>query len=195
MTDIDNTEYAILTTIKDADKPLWKKQIYDSLHRRGDAIPGSDVSLQTVGRRVDTLMEKDCLENVISSPDALDRDLIIAFTLTEEGKNAVKAKRRELVKDIVRTNLFPEDRHNDVPREPIVNTIREAFELDNEAENTLAEYDTAQLTAVLARHYAEHGVNNLLDEQERRLFRHLSESTAQEPEQEAAESSGPYEIQ
>lgn len=180
MTEIDNVDYAILTMATDANKPLWKNKVHKRLHDNGDGVPRSDVSVQTVGRRIDTLTEKDYLESCITSPDELTRDLIIAFKMTEKGEQAVKAKRRELVKEIIRTNLFPEDRQDDVLREPVVKTIREEFDVDTDTEQTLAEYDTLQLVAVLTTHYAEQTADALLNEEERRLFQQVKTPSTQE---------------
>lgn len=170
--DIDMADYAILTAISEADKPLWKKAVHERLHEREESLPGSNVSVQTIGRRIDTLTKNDYLENVIVSPDNLARDLIIAFKLTDEGKAAIAEKRRELIKNVVRTNIFPEDRQTDVPQKPIIEMIGDEFNLNEEAKTVLAErYDAAELAAVLTMYYAEQEAEEFFSGKERQLFR------------------------
>lgn len=117
--EIDNVEYAVLKAFSDLGRPLWKKRVHEYLEANKDYLPiEDDVSLQTVGRQIDTLVNNDYLDNVITSPDKLQRDLIIAFTPTDRGRDALAAKRRDLVKNSIRTTLFGDAHRADVPHEP-----------------------------------------------------------------------------
>ncbi len=96
---LDATDYAVLQCINDASKPVWKKEIHGRIERRIGEFPELDsVSVQTVGRHVDTLHDQAYLESCIISPDHLNRDLIISYKLTEDGVTALQEKRDTLIK-------------------------------------------------------------------------------------------------
>lgn len=63
------------------DDPLWKKRIAHQI---------DNVSIQTIGRRVDALRDKGLLDSCIIAPDDIKRDLIIAFETTEQGRAALQ---------------------------------------------------------------------------------------------------------
>lgn len=63
------------------DDTLWKKRIANHI---------DTVSIQTIGRRVDTLRDNGLLDSCIISPDDIKRDLIIAFETTEQGCAALQ---------------------------------------------------------------------------------------------------------
>lgn len=77
--DVDLLDLQILVILRDA--PLWKQQVANQI---------DTVSVQTVCRRVDTLRDNGLLESCIISPDDIKRDLIIAFTTTEQGCAALQ---------------------------------------------------------------------------------------------------------
>lgn len=96
--DIDLLDYAILTVITESDDSMWKKAIRNELQERGDALPGdTDVSVQTIGRRIDALHDNAYIESCIVSPEELRRDLIIAYKLTEDGRIVKREKESKLL--------------------------------------------------------------------------------------------------
>lgn len=78
-TSIDLLDLQILAILRD--DPLWKKRIAHQIN---------NVSVQTIGRRVDALHDKGLLESCIIAPDDIKRDLIIAFETTETGRAALQ---------------------------------------------------------------------------------------------------------
>lgn len=80
--DLDIIDLKILHLL--CETPLWKKQIHDQFN---EDPPTDPRSLQTIGRRVDTLHEHALLESTVvkGDPDGL-RDLCIAFETTKNGQ-------------------------------------------------------------------------------------------------------------
>lgn len=97
--DLDRVDYALLAAVTDADEPLWKKRIHAYLRDHVEQLPIEDpVSLQTVGRRIDRLHEDEYVASDIVSPDGLNRDLIIGYTITQDGHDAFHAAGHALLK-------------------------------------------------------------------------------------------------
>lgn len=100
--ELDKMDYALLTCLEEAETGLWKKELHAELERRATEFPGNVTrSIQTVGRRVEKLHEAAYIESCIVRPDNIPRELIIAYTTTEEGLEAVQEKRSALLKRYV----------------------------------------------------------------------------------------------
>lgn len=80
MSEIDEIDRQILEAIQD--EPMWKSKI----RREIDA----DRSNTSISRRVDNLVEEDCLQQCIIAPEGIAPELIIAFKLTEKGRETIQ---------------------------------------------------------------------------------------------------------
>lgn len=153
---IDNIDFAILTLINNADRPLWKNRIHERLHDRQERLPITNgVSVQTVGRRVDTLQEEEYLETVIASPDDLKRDLIIAFKLTKDGKDVLRGKRESLLKELIHDTIFRDEKRTDIGKEALVSLINDHFHSGDTPELSADEHEEKELLSILTLYYAE----------------------------------------
>lgn len=96
--DIDATDYALLACVADADSPVWKKRIRDRLQSQDPALPGrSDISTQTVGRRISEMHDQGLVDTtIVEAPDAAS-NLIIGYVLTEDGRDVLAEKRRDII--------------------------------------------------------------------------------------------------
>lgn len=119
--------------------------------KRQTSLPIADeVSLQTVGRRVDSLSEEEYLENKIVSPQDVPRDLIIGYALTEKGHDAMETKRGEILEDILQYELFSDtDEPSGIKTEALATLIADEFGLDNPVPNTVQHYSRNELLAFL----------------------------------------------
>ncbi len=154
--DIDNIDFAIMTLINNADRPLWKNRIHERLHNRQDRLPiTKGVSVQTVGRRVDALQEDGYMETVIASPDDLKRDLIIAFKLTDDGKTVLHEKRESVLKGIINDTIFRDEKHTDIGKTALVALMNDHFCGDDTPDLSADDHEEQQLLAILTLHYAE----------------------------------------
>lgn len=153
-TKIDTVDYSILTLVENEDQPLWKNKLYERFHDNLDELPVADgVSVQTIGRRVDRLSEDGYLENVITSPEELKRDLIIAFKPTEKGREAVEQKRKNILQELVRDTMFTDDKETDFGKEALLNLIKTEFGQD-EQPFMEASRDEDEIVSLLTLHYA-----------------------------------------
>lgn len=146
--DIDFTDFTILRCIHHRDCPLWKKRIHD---RCTEYLEGG-VSVQTVGRRVDRLHRQGLLQSSIWSPDDIDRDLIIGYELSDAGRDALVRKRRDILLQAVRHELFGDK--NGYRRQELLYELTSAeFGLDRE-DTPLEQYELEELLALVALHYS-----------------------------------------
>lgn len=184
METIDEVDFSILKVIRDAETPLWKTRVQELLKEHRDELPITGiVAVQTVGRRIDDLNNDGLLDTEVIRPDTVDRDLIIAYKLTDRGEEAVKEKRRAYLRNIVRRDIFKDFRDENVPQEQLLAAIQDEFDLSDGATDTLAErFNSVQLASILALYYVEIESQELLTEQERQLIRHVArgEKTAEE---------------
>lgn len=165
---IDETDYVILKCVRDEGRALWKNKIHDLIVERQEELPIVDsVSVQTVGRRVDTLAEEGYLETGIITADEIQRDLIIGFNITEKGRQAIEEKRDELLKQTVQENLFTEHKSVPMGASALAALIAEEFELSESSRNHLEEsYTEAELITLLSMHYMEREAMQFFDRDE-----------------------------
>lgn len=170
---IDTTDFLILKCLEDTSKPLWKNMIHEQQPR----ILGGKVSVQTVGRRVDKLRDEGMIDSCIVSPEGIKRDLIIAFKLTETGKDALHTKRRQLLLDAVQEEIFrgaaPE--HN-LDRDALIELIGDEFELGTEGQNLLHnEYNREELLTFLTLYYVKGELEDILHQDNVQKFEALAQ--------------------
>lgn len=130
---IDDKDFSILKVLHDADKPLWKKEIHERIQVQSEAFPCDSFSIQTVGRRVDSLYGDDLITARIMSPAQAQRTLITTYQPTSAGIEAIKQYRddflRRQVISFVRSTLQDEE----PPSQPCLGCLfSERFELDTE---------------------------------------------------------------
>ncbi len=158
MTDsgIDAVDYGILKCITDHDK-VWKKRVHNLVMEHQEKLPHmGDVSVQTIGRRINRMQEDELLESCILSPDDLNRDLIIGYTVTATGAEAIATKREEFLRNEVLhmgEHMLGSSEPVDpaLSREALVELICDEFTLPASIRNEiLPECDTMELSALLA---------------------------------------------
>lgn len=165
---IDETDYAILVTLKEAGEPLWKNKIYEKIKESHETLPMPDsVSVQTVGRHVDELRDKRFIDSHIIKPDDTPRDLIIAFSLTEQGETAIKQKRESLLKQALCSEVFGIDVSPDMNKEALIQLAAEHLGLDEDTCETLrAKFNKKELLTALNLVYAEQEAQSVFDDSE-----------------------------
>jgi len=130
---IDDKDFSILKVLHDADKPLWKKEMHERIQARSDVFPCDPFSIQTVGRRVDSLYGDDLLTARIMSPSQAQRTLITTYQTTSAGREAIEQYRDEFLRtqviSFVRTTL----RDEEPPSQPCLGCLfGERFGLDQD---------------------------------------------------------------
>ncbi len=159
--DIDMTDFLILKQVQDADRPLWKNRIHDRQSERFT----DPVSVQTIGRRVDRLQEHGYLDSCITSPEEIKRDLIIAFKLSEDGKDALRQKRRELLLHEIQQELFQhtaEERR--LSKEEIIELICDEFTIGDDMRTPLDTYGREELLTFLLLYFVRDDTFDLLSD-------------------------------
>ncbi|MDY6769385.1 MAG: hypothetical protein SVU88_00265 [Candidatus Nanohaloarchaea archaeon] len=162
--DLDRIDLAILTVLRDADEPMWKKDVHRTL-RRSASFPAaaSDISVQTTGRRIDTLNEAGLVEPSIITPEELNRDLIIAYELTGEGKAALAAERRRLLRDHARPTC--PDRV-ELPHRFLADLFADEIQAGPRGRYALITCSTPQLTALVSAYWLRRGAGSRFDPDE-----------------------------
>lgn len=169
---IDNINYAILKCLQDTDEALWKKRIYQELQDRHEILPfADDVSLQTVGRRIDTLHDEGYLENTIVSPQDVPRDLIIGYAITERGQNTIELKRETLLQKLVRNELFSSDAESSVGQKALAELTNNEFGLDGRTTETADHYSRDELLVLLGTYFLKKKASQVFGEKDVQRFR------------------------
>lgn len=157
---IDETDFAILKSVKDLDRPLWKNKIHERITENYDRLPLIDsVSVQTVGRRVDALTEEEYLESVIISPEEIKRDLIIAFKLTEQGVEAVEQKAEQYLQETVQAEVFSDEDKPRIGKKAMLELMQEKFGIEEGNKEQLdTEYSRDELLTLLVIYYVRNEI-------------------------------------
>lgn len=173
---IDSLDYSILKVVRDAGTPLWKARIHEMIEGRFEELPLlRRVSFQTVGRHVDQLRNSKLLDAVVIEPEALDRNLVIGFTVTEKGIDALDNKRCDHISDIVRKHVFEESRQEAIRKDLILTVFEDEFDLNTDTIADLSgQFDEEELVSLLAVYYTEAKTADVLSEEERDLIRRIA---------------------
>lgn len=132
--DADMVDYAILTCLETAERPLWKKALHQRLDHHAHRFPGDTTpSMQTVIRRIDRLHEHGHVSSTIVNPAEINRELIIAYEITDTGKSAVQETQEELIAQYSTALLAGEP--VDAPKPVLLALLEDRFQCD---EDTLA---------------------------------------------------------
>lgn len=181
---IDTIDFSILTAIETADRALWKNKIHETLETEQQRFPiASTPSVQTVGRRIDQLNDDGYVENVISSPQELKRDLIISFKLTEQGKDAISEKRQHILRNLAEEALFSQEKTTDIGKEAIATMITNTFE-DTPFSQDPTQHTEAELLTLLTLHYVESEAMEVFSSQDKQELRETLSQLMTEPETE-----------
>lgn len=157
--DIDAVDYAILKCM-DRHGGCWKKRVHQWISENVDSLPLTESkSVQTIGRRMDALHENELLESCILSPEHVNRDMIIGYKLTADGKQILNGKRNTFLRKMVKQaslELLTAD--NDamaaVEREPLIRLMVDAFDIDEETrDELLPQLETEEILGLLATHF------------------------------------------
>lgn len=152
---IDITDYAVLQAVHEAGQPLWKKRVYDYITEHIDRFPGlRSISQQTVGRHIDKTQETGYLETSIVSPAELNRDLVIGYTITDDGEAALTTKREDLLERTIINHMFPDKSNVALEKDVLLDMMHGHFSIPMEVREALASYTRDQLVTVLMMGYA-----------------------------------------
>ncbi len=164
MGDIDRIDLTLLMALDEAGRPLWKKSVHRCLQELS-GIPAelSEISVQTVGRRVDALHEGGYLAPNIVTPEDINRDLIIAYEPTADGREALAQKREEILREHVST---PKPVHAPAESESayVARLFADELGLGGEGRAMLASYTDAELAALIASYYLQRDLDDALAE-------------------------------
>jgi DNA-binding Lrp family transcriptional regulator len=176
---IDDTDFAILKCIQDFGKPLWKNKIHESITERADELPlKSSVSVQTVGRRVDDLTDDGFVESAIISPDEIKRDLIIAFKLTDQGRDAIRERTEEYLQNVVQSSMFTIAETDHIGKPALLELIEDNFGIDDEMKDRLdTEYDRDELVTLLTLYYVKQEISDVFTDGDAEKFVDLTEDS------------------
>lgn len=164
--DIDDVDFSILNVIAKDDAPLWKKEIHRGLSETPHALPNvREVSVQTVGRRVDDLHDDGYLESCIISPRDINRDLIIAFKITDAGEAARHRKREELLRDHVYHTFSRGNADLSADTDTLATLTVDEIGLDADLREELADTEPLELLTLLLLYYTRDAVDDRLDEE------------------------------
>lgn len=164
--DIDAVDYAILKSL-DENGASWKKRVHTWVEENIDRLPTMEAhSLQTFGRRLDQLNEDGLVESCIISPDEVERQMIIGYKLTMDGKTALGIKRNAVLRDkIVRSAealLTQTERDVPIDREALIELLVDEFDMSVKARELMEECETQELIALLAIHYFRNSVDTTI---------------------------------
>lgn len=133
--DTDMIDYAILTCLKTADRPLWKKALHQRLDHQAHRFPRDTTpSMQTVIRRIDRLHEHGHVSSTIVDPAEISRELIIAYEITDAGQSAVQETQEDLIAQYSTALLAGEP--VDAPKPVLLALLKDRFQC---GEDTLAD--------------------------------------------------------
>lgn len=181
--ELDAVDYGILTCVEEEEQ-VWKKRVHELISERQDVLPEmKNVSIQTVGRRINNLQEKGLLESCILSPENLNRDLIIGYTVTEDGQLAMHEKRESFLKEnVLRSGeyLFNDHCHDTLPvnREALNHLFCKHFGVGPQKRDVVEACETEEILAVLAIHYFRGHLEACYDEYNVKQMTDLVEAAA-----------------
>lgn len=146
---MDRNEFCILRILRETEKPIWKKEIHRRIEQEVEMLPLEEpFSIQTVGRRVNDLFEKGLIKAIATCDDEVDRALITAYELSNEGQQEVEEQMNQILKQQVsaftRTTLL--DRELDIDDELLRNTFSDLY---NVPRNELEDMPTETVLSAL----------------------------------------------
>lgn len=190
MTEIDDTDYALLVAIADAEKPLWKKRIRTQLQNHDLPLPGNiELSLQSIGRRINALHDRGLVDTKIVEPSNISQNMIIGYTLTEKGRHVLNTKRGDIL------GMYADWRGQDTSafddRETLLQILNEELELTSEEYEMLQDKDMEVLRVFTRLYHACNLASSTLDEQTATAFRNIIRRRQEHSKGEENKENGP----
>lgn len=163
---IDRVDLTILMVLEDAGEPLWKKSVHRYLAEFA-AVPDriSDVSVQTVGRRIDRLHENGLLAPSIVTPEDINRDLIIAYQITETGRTVLQRKREDILRQHVSTPQ-PLEAPAEAETVYVAELFADELGLDADGRELLKTSTDTELAALIAAYYLHHDIDDAIAQEQ-----------------------------
>lgn len=162
--DIDEVDFSILKVLAESDSPMWKTKIHRKLVEEDGGLPHArDISVQTVGRRVDDLLERELVESCIISPQEINRDLIIAFKPSEDGVQELENEREELLREYISVDALETGSYPD--EEILADLAVDELGADPAVSDSLQGCDTEGMWTLLSLHYLKEDMRELVDEE------------------------------
>ncbi len=174
---IDEVDYAILKCLDECNG-CWKKRVHQWIQNHIEDVPEmEEKSVQTIGRRIDTLQENNLLESCILSPDAVNRDMIIGFKLTEHGRETLQETRTQMLKERLSQStayLIGGSEDLDIDRTGLIALMCDEFNIDDKTRETLVEpLNTRELLTTLTCHYIRSNADNTFEREHEELVAEL----------------------
>lgn len=151
-------DYAIMKTVNDSEDPLWKKKIYEQICSNNGTLPALDsVSVQTVGRYVDEMVENGLVDTTLTNPEDLSRSFIVAYNLTERGEQALDEKRETILKEKVvesASGILEPFEDTDLEKSAVIALMEDEFDLTEDMVEFLeTEFAPREVMTLLAMYY------------------------------------------
>lgn len=161
---LDTLDYAVLKTVCDHESPVWKTKVYNYITENEKDFPVLDsISQQTIGRRMDRLLSEEYLTNEIVEPDSVPRGMLIAYDVTEDGREALQEKRRALLKRAVKHSIFPEEEGSGLDKHSLITLMQDEYEFGDDRKEQFQDYDYTELVTFLTIRYARKNATDTLD--------------------------------
>lgn len=164
--EIDDIDFSILKALNSSHRPLWKKQVHRLIVDDGQGVADVDeVSVQTVGRRIDRLHENSLLEPCIIHPENINRDLIIAYKPTEKGENVLEEKRDEILRECASCTVLGDPASPDYECDTLAELAQRELGVAEETADRILECDPDCLQAVISYHYSKEALLESVNEE------------------------------
>ncbi|MDY6768958.1 MAG: hypothetical protein SVW02_02525 [Candidatus Nanohaloarchaea archaeon] len=168
--DIDNIDFSIIKAVATTDEPLWKKQVHRRIKEERDTLPlDREISVQTIGRRIDELKEAGLLEPCIVNPEDINRDLIIAYHSTDRGEELLREKRDTMLREFAAEVILPASGDRPSPA-TVADLAHRKFGVERDVLDRMVERDETYLSAVIAYAYLKEAVEDVMTEEDVERF-------------------------
>ncbi len=173
---IDEKDFAILKILESSGSPLWKKEIHRRLDKNIEKMPlDSTFSVQTVGRRVDRMVDDGLLESFFIKNENVNRMLIKSFYPTEKGLDMLVGKRESFMENWLNGTLL-----NDKKEDFEENVLNEVFaNLYSVPKKVCCEYSTDYMKKMFFLDYCRSFSYIMVDEKfhefSNKVFQHNPE--------------------
>lgn len=188
---IEPLDFAILKYVADRHSGAWKARIHSHIEEEHGEYPLiTEVAAQTIGRHVDTLVERGYLSPSFVAPDDVDQTYVTGFTISEEGREALDAARSQILEDRIAPSADALKEEEDivaeanVERQALINLIQDEFniETDTPPHELLAELDLEEMLVFLATFYFRQHMRQATGKLSEAAIRNMTELVENAPE-------------
>lgn len=158
---IDEIDFSILRSVQTSREPLWKKQVHREMKQDRCLENLNDTSVQTVGRRIDELHERGFLDPCIVNPDEINRDLMIAYELTDKGERALKDKRDNILRERAASYTLGPETEAPYCTTTVKELMKREMEISEEALDNLKDHSPDSLDLILTSYYLREGLQQV----------------------------------